>query len=211
MDHYTVLGVPQDAPLSALASAYRARSLQLHPDKVASNASLTAQEKRERGEQFMQLQQAYHVLTQADTRHQYDIALKGQADGGPHRGAKCQAEQPSVALSFTCLTLVSFVRLLLPPASSSGGLLSCAEVDLDDCAYDESGVYSYPCRCGAEYDIDECMLESGIDLFPCAQCSLVVRIMFEWVQPTDDDAHHQQTDETHARPDTHAIRLDEME
>jgi hypothetical protein len=71
-------------------------------------------------------------------------------------------------------------------SSSSGGVLSCAEVDLDDCAYDEdAATYSYPCRCGEEYVIDEAVLsDTGMDLFSCAQCSLVIRIMFEW-QPNE--------------------------
>jgi DnaJ-class molecular chaperone len=81
MDHYSLLGVSYDATSSQLSSAYRARSLQLHPDKVAGNAALTDKEKKERTEQFIQLQQAYHVLTHDDSRQQYDAALKGQPRG----------------------------------------------------------------------------------------------------------------------------------
>jgi hypothetical protein len=67
-------------------------------------------------------------------------------------------------------------------------LLSCTDVDLDDFAFDEeSGVYSHPCRCGALYQLSESMLlDTGVDLFACTQCSLLLRALFEWVPEVEE-------------------------
>lgn len=72
----------------------------------------------------------------------------------------------------------------LPSSSAFSGVLSCAEVDLDDLSYAETaageGVYSHACRCGSAIVACERDLESGIDLFSCDQCSIVIRVAFEW-------------------------------
>jgi len=66
-------------------------------------------------------------------------------------------------------------------------VLSYNEVDLDDLPFDEStSSYTHVCRCGARQVIEEETLMRGVDLFPCNQCSLLVRIMFEW-QPMDEE------------------------
>ncbi|RKP27933.1 CSL zinc finger-domain-containing protein [Syncephalis pseudoplumigaleata] len=58
-------------------------------------------------------------------------------------------------------------------------------VDLDDMAYDEeTGVYSYACRCSGEYQLTEDDLEAGADLINCSQCSLRIRVLYQCV----DDA-----------------------
>jgi curved DNA-binding protein CbpA len=95
VDHYTLLGVQPDADVAAIASAFRRRALQMHPDKIAANAATNAApgqvlgggsstvaanavERRMHQEAYLHLQQAYHVLSRADSRQQYDAALAGQ-------------------------------------------------------------------------------------------------------------------------------------
>ena len=75
----------------------------------------------------------------------------------------------------------------LPSSSAFAGVLSCTEVDLDDLEFSETadgeGLYSHVCRCGSSIVASERELESGIDLFPCPQCSIVIRVAFEWMPP----------------------------
>ena len=79
MDHYTFLGVSYDASSPLISAAYRKLALTLHPDKCTpSNASDA--EKQRNVDRFIQLQQAYHVLTNEETREQYDAALKGKEE-----------------------------------------------------------------------------------------------------------------------------------
>jgi len=70
-------------------------------------------------------------------------------------------------------------------------VLSYNEVDLDDLPFDEStSSYTHVCRCGARQVIEEETLMRGVDLFPCNQCSLLIRIMFEW-QPMDEEEENE--------------------
>ena len=167
-DHYTTLGVAFTATPAQLSSAYRARALVLHPDKLAStgrahSAATGSKHENTNAEQFMQLQQAYQVLSNPESRVQYDTALKA---GG----------------------LLS--RFTSSSSGGSGAVLHCTEVDLEDCDYEEdTATYTYPCRCGEEYRMLESMLmETGLDLFPCVQCSLVLRVAFEFQPATDESA-----------------------
>jgi curved DNA-binding protein CbpA len=171
-DHYTTLGVPFTATHAQLSSAYRARALVLHPDRLsaanrtgtAATASQPQQGEKTAGvEAFVQLQQAYQVLSNPESRQQYDAALKA---GG-------------------LLARFSSSSSSSSGGSGSGAVLHCTEVDLEDCEYEEdTATYTYPCRCGEEYRMSEStLMETGLDLFPCVQCSLVLRVAFEF-QPT---------------------------
>ena len=54
------------------------------------------------------------------------------------------------------------------------------EVDLDDMNYDEkTGVYSFVCRCGDCYDIDNDELEAGAEIVHCGGCSLAIRVLYD--------------------------------
>ncbi|KAJ1865643.1 hypothetical protein H4R99_003732 [Coemansia sp. RSA 1722] len=54
------------------------------------------------------------------------------------------------------------------------------EVDLDEMDFDEdTGVYSYPCRCSGTYSIAESDMETGKEIAPCSGCSLKIRVLYE--------------------------------
>jgi len=59
-DLYELMGVPRDAKLTDIRSAYRRKAVQLHPDKGGDAAAFSA------------LQKAYSVLSHADKREHYD-------------------------------------------------------------------------------------------------------------------------------------------
>ncbi len=62
-DHYAILGVAANAPLTEVKSAYRKKASLLHPDK---NPSADAAAK------FREIQEAYELLGDKDRRHAYD-------------------------------------------------------------------------------------------------------------------------------------------
>lgn len=62
-DHYATLGISPNATPELIKTAYRKKAAQFHPDK---NASLEAPAR------FREAQEAYEVLSDADSRKAYD-------------------------------------------------------------------------------------------------------------------------------------------
>ena len=62
-DYYRSLGVPPNATLTEIRSAYRKRAAALHPDRNPSEAAHT---------QFQEMQEAYEVLSDTAKRRAYD-------------------------------------------------------------------------------------------------------------------------------------------
>ncbi|UNI21217.1 DnaJ- protein scj1 [Purpureocillium takamizusanense] len=81
-DYYKVLGVEKDATERQLKSAYRQLSKKFHPDKNPGDE--TAHEK------FVQVSEAYDVLSDQETRHIYDTrgheGVKQHQQGGGQGG-----------------------------------------------------------------------------------------------------------------------------
>ena len=66
-DYYRTLGVAKDASQEDIKKAYRKLAMQYHPDV---NKSAMA------NEMFLQINEAYNVLSNPDLKHRYDINLK---------------------------------------------------------------------------------------------------------------------------------------
>ncbi|KAA8497990.1 DnaJ-like shv [Porphyridium purpureum] len=77
-DYYALLGVPKDADAATIKRAYRKKSLQYHPDKNPDDDAAK--------DKFVQLGQAYEVLSDPEKRSVYDRfgeeGLKQNAGGG---------------------------------------------------------------------------------------------------------------------------------
>ncbi|HYZ75211.1 MAG TPA: J domain-containing protein [Chthoniobacterales bacterium] len=71
-DYYLILHVTAEASFEQIRSAYRRRALELHPDLTGLGS-----------EQFLELQEAYNVLSNPDRRKVYDL----EADETPLRRA----------------------------------------------------------------------------------------------------------------------------
>uniref|UniRef100_A0A914X506 J domain-containing protein n=1 Tax=Plectus sambesii TaxID=2011161 RepID=A0A914X506_9BILA len=72
-DYYEVLGVSRLANKKVIRDAYIAKSKKLHPDRLASSSNdATAHEK------FIELQEAYEVLSHRGTRIEYDSVSRRQ-------------------------------------------------------------------------------------------------------------------------------------
>lgn len=67
--HYEVLGVDQKASLDVIKKAYQAMVLTVHPDKKIENTS--------NGPSFHDIQTAWQVLRENESRRLYDESLKG--------------------------------------------------------------------------------------------------------------------------------------
>ena len=68
---YKTLNVPKDATLATIRSAHRKLVLSCHPDKVQDESA-----KKQKAEQFHQVQQAYEILSDENRRQRYDEKVK---------------------------------------------------------------------------------------------------------------------------------------
>ncbi|XP_030621550.1 dnaJ homolog subfamily C member 4 [Chanos chanos] len=73
-NYYDLLGVKPDASLEQIKNAFFDKSKKLHPDSDPSNPSLHSQ--------FVQLNEAYTVLSREVTRRDYDLRLRNSFSGG---------------------------------------------------------------------------------------------------------------------------------
>jgi len=77
--------------------------------------------------------------------------------------------------------------------------LECLDDDATDStdtdSNNHSNIYVTICRCGAAYHIDIALLEQGIDIFPCKQCSNVVKIKFEWIPEQEQEQDEEEEEE----------------
>ncbi|MCX7326258.1 MAG: molecular chaperone DnaJ [Hyphomicrobiales bacterium] len=83
-DYYEVLGVPRDADDAALKSAFRKQAMQHHPDRNPGN--------KEAAVKFKELNEAYQVLSDPNTRAAYNQyghrAFENGGGGGGPQGAE---------------------------------------------------------------------------------------------------------------------------
>lgn len=73
-DFYATLGVPKSASASEIKKAYRKLAQEYHPDANPGN--------KEAEEKFKEISHAYSVLSDKETREQYDQAKELYASGG---------------------------------------------------------------------------------------------------------------------------------
>ena len=93
---YKVLNVPKDANLTTIRSAHRKLVLITHPDKVQDETA-----KKNKAEQFHQVQQAYEILSDENRRRRWDersklaeLRAELAEERGPLRRAQTYAAPP---------------------------------------------------------------------------------------------------------------------
>ena len=56
------------------------------------------------------------------------------------------------------------------------------ELEIEDFAWDvEHNVFHYPCPCGDRFEITKAQLRDGEEIATCPSCSLVVRVIYDYV------------------------------
>ena len=73
-DYYDVLGVPKGSQADAIKKAYRTKAKELHPDRKSDNPNAESQ--------FKEVNEAYEVLKDADTKAAYDRYGHDAFEGG---------------------------------------------------------------------------------------------------------------------------------
>src|SRR3989338_7644545 len=71
--YYELLGVERDASPEELKTAYRGKALQFHPDRHPANRKKWAHER------FIEIAEAYGVLSDPLKREEYDAYLDGSS------------------------------------------------------------------------------------------------------------------------------------
>uniref|UniRef100_A0A8C1SUG7 DnaJ homolog subfamily C member 4-like n=1 Tax=Cyprinus carpio TaxID=7962 RepID=A0A8C1SUG7_CYPCA len=86
-NYYELLGVKPDATLEQIKNAFFDKSKKLHPDSDPSNPGLHSQ--------FVQLNEAYRVLSREGSRQDYDLRLRYQYTAGPAFRSSSSTNRPS--------------------------------------------------------------------------------------------------------------------
>ena len=73
--HYEVLGISGDSDIAEIKKAFRNLALLSHPDKISPNA--TEVEREEAHDNFLEIQDAYFVLSDIERRRKYDLEREG--------------------------------------------------------------------------------------------------------------------------------------
>jgi curved DNA-binding protein CbpA len=103
VDHYQILAIDRDADTAAIRSAWRRLAREHHPD-VAKG--------KEAARRFVQIREAYEVLSDTKRRHRYDEWLERLGRARPRaRPAPAAPRPPSPAPAVRAGALQRGVRL----------------------------------------------------------------------------------------------------
>ncbi|RKP10922.1 CSL zinc finger-domain-containing protein [Thamnocephalis sphaerospora] len=159
---YDILEVTEHATRDDIRLSYQRLLLQYHPDKRAGERRRPAAETAAAGDPA-----GSSAATEEHLRQRLDDVLRAWYTLGDTTRRADYDKQLRAA------------RLCQPGPMD-------VEVDLDDMDYDEdTGVFTYACRCSGAYTLTEDDLEVGADLVGCAQCSLRIRVLYQAADETE--------------------------
>ena len=92
-DYYVLLGVRRDASEGEIKKAFRRIALEAHPDKMSDK--LTEAEREAATDRFIELTEAYEVLSDGVLRQRYDLGELHERAAGP--GAAGSADRADAA------------------------------------------------------------------------------------------------------------------
>ncbi|CAI5742407.1 unnamed protein product [Hyaloperonospora brassicae] len=152
---YEVLSVPTTCSSDDVRRAYHQMARRFHPDKrsTATDAAVTSEQ------HFLRVQAAYETLRHPELRRQYDAKLQ--------QHTRRRKRQQEVVVVSDDVPLSAMHRVQLQDGDHDG---------------DNDVVYTHECRCGDVYEVSEHELWDGVDVVPCAGCSLHVRVLVDTAQ-----------------------------
>jgi diphthamide biosynthesis protein 4 len=173
-NYYKILHLSQDAPQEDIKPAYRRVILALHPDKAKAKA------KSKEGDTVVDvadvdialIKSAYRTLSDPVLRAEYDEELRN----GLHQWG-------SSSTSWNTFS---------GDSPTNGAPRPAEVISLDDFTVstlqDGGEVWTYSCRCGAEFRLTERDLEAGKHLVACEMCSEVVFVGYEEVEGEGEES-----------------------
>ncbi|MBN3284470.1 DJC24 protein, partial [Polyodon spathula] len=167
-DWYNILDANPSESLQELKQKYQKLALLYHPDKQSPD--VPAGELEQRVQRFIEVDQAWKILGNEETKKQYDLQ---------RRGLKPCSEQFNFDLQ---------VLAEAPSAKHSGSPSSAAElkqkwpvdgyVCLEDMDWDDDEQsYAHGCRCGGEYCLSKEDAEENVAVICCDTCSLSIEVI----------------------------------
>lgn len=92
VNYYDLLGVKSDASLEEIKNAFFDKSKKLHPDSDPSNPALH--------NQFVELNEAYRVLSKDPSRKEYDFKIRNPYSGGQAFGSASDHTSYGASMDF---------------------------------------------------------------------------------------------------------------
>jgi hypothetical protein len=141
-DYYKVLGLNKSCKQEEIKKAYRKKSLQYHPDKVAQFARSSGRNPAEIQTDFVKIKEAYEVLSDVDKRAAYDVLgpeggelFNQYRDAKDGSGTSSGTLDPSLPMrnllqaSFINKSKLFFLVLMVISIILLGPILICVKVD----------------------------------------------------------------------------------
>ncbi|XP_067850295.1 dnaJ homolog subfamily C member 24 isoform X1 [Heptranchias perlo] len=154
-DWYEILGAYPSDSLQELRQNYQRLVLLYHPDKQSGD--VPAGELEERVQRFIEVDQAWKILGNEETKREYDLQRRVYSGIPVMRAA-----------SFHIRAKVAMTQKW--PVDAQVSLEDMNWIDADQC-------YTYGCRCGGEYVLSKEEAEENVLLICCDTCSLSIEIL----------------------------------
>lgn len=146
-NYYTILGLERSCKQEEIRKAYKKKSLQYHPDKVAQFAARNKNKSPEEIQaDFVKIKEAYDILSDVKKRNAYDVlgpegAKMFHAYQDPEGGGNAYADPNMLAMnlataSFFNKSKLFFLVLLAIAIVLLGPILICVKIDS---IYNENG------------------------------------------------------------------------
>ncbi|RSH86883.1 Diphthamide biosynthesis protein 3 [Apiotrichum porosum] len=77
------------------------------------------------------------------------------------------------------------------------------ELEIEDFAWDDvAEVFHYPCPCGDRFEISKSQLRDGEEVATCPSCSLIVRVIYDYLDWEDYETSDDEEEDDEDTPAT---------
>lgn len=160
--YYEILSVSEDASIDEIRTGYRTALLSTHPDKLLKHPDLSGSHNNE--QQFLIVQKAWEVLSNAQSKSQYDKELAASRRKIDVIGNEIELDDMNLEINSD-----SVYELVYP--CRCGDYFGISSVELN-----EMGVLLSE---NGEVQINGCNFVPVLVILQCGSCSLKVRLSIE--------------------------------